>query len=48
MILHVNCNSNAGLVKKEREMIFERKCFELFEEIPYIDSMIMLKSDIKN
>ena len=29
-------------------MIFEGKCFELFEGIPDIDSMVMLKPDIKN
>ena len=32
-IMHVNCNSNVGLVKKERAMIFQSKCGDLPESI---------------
>ena len=47
-IMHVNCRSNVGLVKKERSMIFQSKCVELPEGIQCADSVIMLKPGIKN
>ena len=36
-IMHVNCKSNVGLVKKERAMIFQSKCIELPEVIQFAD-----------
>ena len=49
-IMHVNCKSNVGLVKKEREraMIFQSKCVELPEGIQCADGVIMLKPGVKN
>ena len=47
-IMHVNCKSNVGLVKKERAIIFQSKCVELPEGIQCVDSVIMLKRGIKN
>ena len=47
-IMHVNCKSNVGLVKKEKAMIFQSKCVELPEGIQCADSVIMLKPGIKN
>ena len=36
-IMHVNCKSNVGQVKKERAMIFQSKCIELPEGIQFAD-----------
>ena len=47
-IMHVNCNSNVELLKKERAMIFQSKCVELPNGIQCADSVIMLKPGIKN
>ena len=47
-IMHVNCNSNVELLKKERAMIFQSKCVELPDGIQCADSVIMLKPGIKN
>ena len=47
-IVHVNCKSNMGLVKKERARIFQSKCVKLPEGIQCADSVIMLKPGIKN
>ena len=37
-IVHMNCNSNVGLVKKERAMIFQSKCGDSPEGIQGTDS----------
>ena len=47
-IMHVNCKSNVGLVKKERAMVFQSKCVELPEGIQCTVSVIMLKPGIKS
>ena len=47
-ILQTACESNVGLVKKERAMIFQSKCVELPEGIQCADSVIMLKPGVKN
>ena len=47
-IMHGNCKSNVGLVKKERAMIFQSKCVELPDGIQCTDSVIMLKPGVKN
>ena len=47
-IMRVNCNSNVGLLKKERAMIFKSKCVESPEGIQCADSVILLKPGIKN
>ena len=45
--MHVNCNSNVGLVKKERAMIFQSKCGDLPEGIQGANSDTT-KPGIKN
>ena len=47
-IMHANCKSNVGLVKKERAMIFQSKCVALTQGIQSTDSVIIWKPGIKN
>ena len=47
-IMHVNCKSNVGLLKKKRAMIFQSKCVELPEGIQCAGSVIMLKLGVEN
>ena len=47
-IVQINCKTNAGLLEKQRAMIFQQKDVELPEGIRCADSVVLLKPGIKN